>query len=993
MTTRYPPTPYSFLVRRCDELRSANIGFFTKSFRSAGPPWSEEIFGAIPARLSSGDSSVNSGRNVEYTGWDRLDKGGMGAELAADRTRYRYAAGLYCGDMGEIYAQPRERTCVAANGRNSTLEPSTCVLPNAQVGIVAASGHTTTQITLNTNDGAGFNVGCWVRVDSLTGAQQHTRITAKTGDVLTLSPAIDITGISVDWRVLQLAQQIKQLLPWMIPATTPDALTAPANIAVTAAGDKRDVSLLGANEKWFFVFTKLSPWGESLRSGPVMHTIGTTVQAIDIQFGSNSGSESADGVTYAANTRDYAGVTGYVIYGYRGEAADTLASFNKDLLRKVATIGVRSNQQVNTPKPRHTFRGETLTEGQPPEYTAGTSATAYNKLIAIACDEQWTYFYEVTVGTSSTIALLAPVHDVDDSFFGRIVGTVARDSCTVWNGQLIVPTTNSNGMQAMARLWWDDSKATDLRFRARGMIGILGHLAYAEGTRRLWRCYKNLLWWSSDPFTGDPVWTGPIAVGTAEHDVKHMLSYGGAKNSSDSALYLTKANGLYRVLDTDLGPSNRAEWITDFGIPDTRYGSPLVEHRGELYIGAGTNMMRYTIGSFDLVGANRDRGLPVSLQGSFTSAVSTNRHLYVAVGHEESSMAAKYYGQILETEQGEAWHQFWCSVPTNALSFSESAAPDFTEALPGGHLLVVPANWVSNSLGPVLLHSVTAPAEQVRWQPLRRAGERLREAPAYLPREGGILVLPKYYADSRYIEKVWHWLQLAQSQRTVPTTLCQVRADVELEQPSRTATGWTPVTWNQNIPGGDNNYWLITADAFGAPSGYLYSNHLYRQEITGAERQRVMRSEGISLRIKLKQATASDTIPLVLEEIVLTSSEVSLSLGRWIFSCEMAMQTISPRGTTEDGVTAGRELDTVAEFWAARERLNDFARNSDPLVLTDAGGEEHIVRMDLGRIVPRAWNNNYQSDGTGFVEPKSLAFDVTFTELYNIDDNVSTFIA
>jgi hypothetical protein len=134
-----------------------------------------------------------------------------------------------------------------------------------------------------------------------------------------------------------------------------------------------------------------------------------------------------------------------------------------------------------------------------------------------------------------------------------------------------------------------------------------------------------------------------------------------------------------------------------------------------------------------------------------------------------------------------------------------------------------------------------------------------------------------------------------------------------------------------------------------------------------------------------------DGIPLVLGTIVLASSPSAVPLGRWIFEAVLKRyQQLSG----ENGTGRTMENMTNPEFYAAYEKLFSFAKQSDPLILTDALGAEHVVRMDLGHVSPgkdglKTWTKPNDTDPSQIdviTEPYELRYTVTFTELYNLDD-------
>jgi len=1134
---RTPPYPYSFQVRKLGEARDKNVGFMTKLFDEPGIPWTEDVFGGIPGVLNRGGSEINFGENVEYSGWDRLDRGGMGAEFANDRTRYRLTAGLYCGDPGEVCAQPKTFSVSHVDGDIPAWERKEVVLPPAASTTFEAGG-VTSDATFRVTNATGFQKGASCRIrfsatvamtagsatvtitdgtfgdhdddehviisvaqaglngNALTTTVEkftdvnHVEVMRKASQTVTPATAYvawgyerrikdivyDGTGtgavITVDQNLVNLGprtaaaisngnyplliqyeQKIVDMLIWRIPPAVPDAMVKPQFKPVITDDAKSDKMETG--DGYYFVFTKLSPWGESLPSDPNHLTVPHPVagqKSLAIQFGANDAditTPDANGTTFKANTKDYPGVTGYRIYAQVVENGTTPPdAYAEEKLKFVAEVTVNPNQQVNQKlKPRFIYKGEALGETRPPEYTIGVSDTRRDMVVIVSTDGIRTYLYRLDLhGTTSTLAPIQPVSDIQVAGSEQIVpgvrGTITPHSCTIWNGQLLIPTTDSSGRQAITRVWYDSTKGNhadgySLKFRYRVSEGILGHLVYAENTRRLWRIYKNLAYWSSDPFGGTPEWTGPISIGNNEYDVTQAISYGGAKNSSDSATYFTKPDGLYRILDTDQGPSRRAEWITTFGVPDLNYGYPLIDHRGELYIGIGENMLRYTIANVDLAGPNRDRGLVQSLRGWCGGAISTNRHLYIGTGMRYPDKKHFFYQQILETEQGEAWHQIrwhgpdgnqFLEVMPEATGSPDFGAPDGVGW--GPILLAVPADMssgdsVAHGDGWTTMVATTGYHGDIEVFPIRNAGERLRESRGYQPdTRPAMLELPKTFSgNNRPLDQIWHYLRVAQVKLTQPANFSGFRVQYLLDNPfTPDLFEWTCLTYSNDF-GGYQNYLTVNETrsllelhytdeeppvAIPPPPGgwqdlnWLYAIENVVQFISGGERHAMLpddsgftttigpiqRSPGISFRLDINQ---EEGIPLVLGEIILASSPTTVPLGRWVFEAVLKRyQQLAARNQASRSI----ENMTNDEFYLAYEQLFRFAKSSDPLVLTDALGAEHVCRMDLGHVSPgkdglKTWTKPDDENASILrvvVEPYELRYTVTFTELYNLDD-------
>jgi len=1176
MLDRHAPYPYSFLVRRLGEARDKNIGFMTKLFDEPGVPWTEDVFGGIPGVLNRGGSEINFGENVEYSGWDRLDRGGMGAEFANDRTRYRFAAGAYCGDPGEIYPQPKTFSPTYEDGDVPLWEPKGVVFPpyastRLAGGVVAGMTPELVDLRFNVENIVNFRVGAACRIwfsapykmdagsnmitiaPGLFGAHdddEHVSIAvgwagpnyttlystvASAGTpVETVANLTNKATLSIDalprvlpdtpphagayavWSyerrinkiepatagatsgpgvievdrnlvnlgprntaaiaagqpltIRQLDQKVVDIVLWRIPPAVPNAMEKPTTIPVVTA-DSRS-TLMETDDKYYIVYTKLSPWGESLPSDPsstllpadISHPFAVTNQcSLAIQFGSNKDDitdKDLNGITYKANTKDYPGVTGYRIYAHKVESTETSTpAYNEEKLKLMAEITITPNQQVNGKlKPRHVYKGEPLLEQRPPEYVTGGPDERRDMVIVLTTDDVRTYLYRLEMqGEHPTLHPIQAVSDADESVLAPgIRGTITPHSVTVWNSQLVIPTTSFSGRQAITRVWYDGTKGLhasgySLKFRYRVSEGILGHLVYAENTRRLWRVYRNLAYWSSDPFGGVLEWTGPIAIGTNEYDVAQMIAYGGAKNSSDSATYFTKPDGLYRILDTNEGPSRRAEWITTFGVPDLNYGYPLIDHRGELYIGIGENMLRYTIANVDLTGPNRDRGLVQSLRGWCGGAISTNRHLYVGTGMRHPDKTHPFYQQILETEQGEAWHQIrWHGKDGNdIIEVMEDypLGPDtgLDDGVGWGPILqVVPADMspltgaITDGNGWTTMVATVGFREGIEVFPIRNAGERLREARGYKPRtEPAMLELPKTFSgNNRPLDQVWHYLRVEQVKLTRPDNHSGFRVKYKLDNPYKPVDyQFEMLTYSTLF--GQYKHYLTVDNTMGEiklhdleggtevkpPEGWPDTHWVYAYErvvqfISGGMQHEflpppddagytsfprpIIRSPGIAFRIDINQAVIEqpepippgwdplEDIPMVLGTIVLASSPSTVPLGRWIFEAvlkryqQLARKT---NGTTIENMTSD-------EFYLAYEKLLSFAKRSDPLVLTDALGAEHVVRMDLGHVSPgkdglKTWTKPDVDEPTGtrvIVEPYELRYTVTFTELYNLDD-------
>jgi hypothetical protein len=488
-------------------------------------------------------------------------------------------------------------------------------------------------------------------------------------------------------------------------------------------------------------------------------------------------------------------------------------------------------------------------------------------------------------------------------------------------------------------------------------------------------------------------------VGQNGSYINSALVYGGGQ-SADSALYIAKPEGLFRILDTESGPSQRAELVMELGVADEHTGQVLVEHRGELYIGVGGEVFRYNLGQIDAASWNKDHGLPVTMDGHTRAAASTGRHLYVMVVPPNNSFLSKAlvfgYQQVVETTHGEAWHQ----VHTSANAKVPSTTP--LEADASETQALTPDRWNGASLevlSPVATHSSWAcllfaggeSGNKLYRLPIRIGNEKLRETLlpwgatptyGYMPRTVASLILPPFYSSRRLIEKVWHWVQISQKPVTVPD-VARMQIYARLIQPAVNSATSSYVGLTANMNG-----------ATAAQGGYLFRSNFFRQEfrywdiynplVPAANPFGRGVSDGIDLKFYFSAGNQVGDLraPAVLLDPTIAFSEASAALRTWVLNVNIAMLTLLPDGTTilltEEQVT-----DQVA-------RLEAFATNTGAIIVTDPLDQELIVRVDLGPM--RVPQREMRYDQAGFLMTDNLSYNVqvTLTELFAPEDFTHT---
>jgi hypothetical protein len=501
---------------------------------------------------------------------------------------------------------------------------------------------------------------------------------------------------------------------------------------------------------------------------------------------------------------------------------------------------------------------------------------------------------------------------------------------------VVLPTWDSStGTQVMRYLEWDNSKASPHKIQRKDLTGAYGHLAVADDAKRLWLFQHHIATYAADPFATSPEWSGPIPVGTAAFPVKRALIYGGS-DTNDSALYMTKADGLYRILEVldEEGVAHvatRAEQVHPFGIAHADNGTLLEFHRGELYFNVGEEIWRYTIGQVDSASPVKKSDLgaiPSSLRGRFWDGVSSGRYFYGLVSKDDGTG----YQQLLETRTGEEWHQVHIS-DTN--TFSETSA-HANDRWTGRAMALVGPTQTNSQTAYVLFAGGTGNNTLYR-VPIRQGIERLRDVSGYVPRASGVLEFPLWHGAEGGQEKVFHWVQAVQDVSTLPNGATLTFAgslDKSELTSSETLAYETYVTKTA-----DANGYFYAAETLDEATRLTY----FRQRLSGPDTTR--RGVGLQLRMTMTRNTGG-TITPVFGPISLTHSLADVTLFRWGIDTTIA-----------DNQEA---LDHSPIPGSADERLNNLlyviCRNDQHIEYTSPTGSTHHVRVDIGTPFAPLWN-------------------------------------
>jgi hypothetical protein len=584
-------------------------------------------------------------------------------------------------------------------------------------------------------------------------------------------------------------------------------------------------------------------------------------------------------------------------------------------------------------------------------------------LLVVCSDSANTTLYQVpyngTAGALGTsLAYFAPWNQTNQ---GSVYpGVVEYNGCTIYQNRVILMTTNANESQPPGMIYYDADQPGSTPWQIRGLDGPKGRIALGDGDRRLWVFNWHQASWCGEPFVPQPEWQGPINVGGADLPVLAALLYGGSQATVDSpaidgALYLCKADGLYRIVEGADGPERRAERVASFGLADPQNGVTMWEHNGELWVAARAQLFRYTIGSASESDPNDDGAIPLTLQGYVMDGQSTGRHSYLL------TVAPGGHQQILETRNGEAFHQYFVS---------KSAA--FNEVAPAGdrwtgRCLALVSPHHTNDAGARLLFAGGVHGNQLWSQPLRRGSEKLRQATGYTPIAQGELTLPVFFGESRYSEKVWHWVSVVQDAATAPVG-ATLRVDGRFERPAAAPQPYEALTLNANRADGDP---LRTTLETGS-DGRFYTTNSFRQEMSGKTRRKERKSDGIGLRLVFGPGGG---VTPVLRGVVLGLTPSIQALQRWTFDIEIALRQRAQNGA--------QFLDTAEQVFAKKAQLVAFARNSGPVVFTDQTGAERIVWVTLSPFRYPRWKDHKNTNNVAEVLPYTISCQVILTELYN----------
>lgn len=787
------------------------------------------------------------------------------------------------------------------------------------------------------NDGSGVTYTAWERLHSGgQGANEADDLSryryaqgVYTGDdtELYLQPAW--TTLTKNTGVLPAGQVVKQILPWAIQRSI-----VTSNSVGTITTEVHDNGLLTAGT-YYYAITSVSATGnESAPSTQFSVAPGNAKNSVRINW-------SAVPASAKYNV-------------YRG----TINNGTKNL------VGSVTGDATRTSPTGFVYRFVDTGEAPPGSVLSGSASAAVTtnvrRLLVFADDGTMTYLYEVPYVNDKLGTAIAPltVKNVSNADATSLSGKLDANACTIYQNRVYIPTYTDDGTQLNRVLYYDSSAIVPLQIRDI-TNGVSARRYVADATRRLWAFIGNAAFHCADPQATNPEWQGPLAVGDPALPITSALVYGGT-GASDSATYIAKPDGLFRMLETAEGAGKSFERVTSLGMTDAATGAFLVEHRGELYIGAREQLFRYNLATVDSSEPNKNRGLPSSLRGQYLAAVSSGRHCYVlsVPASNITPGATPQYGyqHVVETEQGEAWHQY---VLFQTGVFSETM-PSAGDRWAGRCLVLLGAEMTQDERA-VLLMSGGDGGNDLVSVPVRLGTERLREAKGYTARATGTLVLPPYYGGAKAIAKNWHWIQVAQHLLTAPNA-ATLTVDAREMRPSNPApTLWTTIGTRTS-----------------SATGLFYTTPgTYRQYVSfpavGATPGQVWCSEGIQIRLTLSRGT--DGITPVFENAVVTSSETKNTLRRWVYIVDFNQQA---------GLkNRARIYNTHTEMVTAIDALEDFAANMYPWIHTDMLGRESVVRVDVQYVQPENVLEQWNQEDAPQIEWIKMAASVTITELYN----------
>jgi hypothetical protein len=730
------------------------------------------------------------------------------------------------------------------------------------------------------------------------------------------------TAFTNDSGVLDGAKTIKQVLPWLIPVgnvVSASALTPTVTLTTGTTSAHDSVANL------YYAVTAVTASGEGAIS--------------NASAGTGAVSATTGVLVYWAEAP---GATSYKLY--RGTSA-TVA--NMELVTEIPRYKV---QRVGATDYIYHDKNQRPPAGKKvPATSISTPSTVLkNRVLVLASNTTTSYLYLVANQASyddgaadSTIQGNLAVLPVSSGTTPETSwsGTFALNSACIYQNRVVLPTWDSStGTQVMRYLEWDNSKASPHKIQRKDLTGAYGHLAVADDAKRLWLFQHHIATYAADPFATSPEWSGPIPVGTAAFPVKRALIYGGS-DTNDSALYLTKGDGLYRILEVldEEGVAHvatRAEKVVDFGLAHADNGSMLVEHRGELYINVGEEIWRYTIGQVDSAGPNKEKALPATLQGRFWDGVSTGRYFYGLTSRDDGTG----YQQLLETRTGEEWHQLHLS-DTN--TFSETTASIHANDSWIGRCVAAVGPTQTNSTAAYLLFAGdktdgTQPNQTLYRIPIRRSIERLRDATGYVPRASGVLEFPLWHGAEGGQEKVFHWVQAVQDVSTLPNGATLTFAG-SLDK-SELTTGETLSYETYVTKTADANGYFYSAETLDEATRLTY----FRQRLSGPDTTR--RGVGLQLRMTMTRNTGG-TITPVFGPISLTHSLTDVSLFRWTYDIEIA----DSQEDLDHGIIPGTANLRLAQL------MHIICRNDQAIQLIDQFGGVRNVRVDIGAPVIPLW--------------------------------------
>jgi hypothetical protein len=934
----------------------------------AGRTWALQLYGGIPNRVNIGNSAINEGLNVSYSAWSNLDRGGMGAKDAADQSRYRYTLGLYAGDVDKVIIQPEPAQIKLAHG----------------IGTTTAD---TALITGVTNDEA------WAVGEPIFGSTipaDTTILSVDTGaDTITLSTGVGVTaGVGVTLSQYQPAHKysLRQVLSWNNPKRASVAVPGVPDASGIEQGDYPNV---GASNSYYYI-TSLSKSGvESLpttasdlvtfddtpatKGALVTWTDSPGAVAYNIYRGPDAGTATTATLIGSVNATFKATWSNGVSYRFRDTWALPISTTTPPAAGDLRTLATTANTPLSL-----LIYSEDLTET--------------TRIYVGVRDEDGPTGTDTAIGVTYA-ALKVTKWDDDATNSYSIPGTLQQNAASVYQNRVMLPCQKVDGTLDMLALGYDSADA-GIEVKYKSISRFAADRTYADSNRRLWFASGNILYWSSDVLAANAEWTGPIYVGEPHFPIGSLIVYGGTQ-AEDSALFVGKGDGLFRVLNTESGPGSFAEKVSPLGQPSPYNGCFMVEHRGELYIGSRSQVLRYSLARIDGTDPNADGGLPRVLTGFALDGVSTGRHFYMLYRSPANGLsgmsAATSYQQVLESKEGASWHQIHHSYVWVAEDpgddpldnpFDEQAYPATEDAWLGRVLGIVDpimagdgTTWLYLAGGaPETATATTSDAggNQVWKIPVRSGVEALHEVQGYsaaatyaarVEEGAAFMQFPPYTTADTSIKKTWHWVEARQSFETVPTDT----AIWFYGTPLRSGEHVHDVTEDDQI-----------SAVFSDPDGRFWPpGEEERMFFPGIDDEdQPSRTEWVSEAISLRWLMIADNgVTPVISQIILASSPSNQALRRWTFNIEMALNQMleQPGGTI---------YNTTAEMYAAYQQLLEYAKNDKPVVIVDPWGDQAVARVDLNGINAEQWT---QVDDVTYY-PEATTGTVVVTEFYPLSE-------